>query len=115
MHTHDRLIWERTIKPLVNQQLIDEHRQRPFGHHSLALARVLDFLRRDANIDAPRYVSLATVPGRDWRIGVHSRKRGEPLKVLNDQIFNSEEEVEHAIFLRRLEDWGFQLGRSDGR
>ncbi len=110
MRAHERLIWESTIKPLITNQIIREHRERPFGHHSPALDVVLDFLRRDLDRDLPRYVSVMTVPGREWRLGTHSRVRGRPFTILNDEAFDSEEDVEHAVFLRRLHDRDVRLG-----
>jgi hypothetical protein len=109
MREHERLIWERTIKPLVTDEIIREHRARPFGHHTQSLATLLDHLRRDGERDLPRYVSVMTVPDREWLVGRHSRVRGRPIAILKDRVFTSEAEVEHAIFLRRLQDRGIVL------
>ena len=108
MRAHERLIWERTIKPLITNEIFSEHHTRPYGTHSPALNLVLDFLRRDTNKDFPRYVSVMTVPGREWRIATHSRIRGRPLTILNEAAFGSEEDVEHAVFVRRLRDRGIR-------
>lgn len=110
MQAHERWIWERTVRPLVTDQIIKEHREQPFGKHSLALDRVLGFLRRDPDKDLPRYVSVMTVPGHEWRIGTHPRVRGRPFTILDDETFDSEEDVEHAVFLRRLHDRDVRLG-----
>ncbi len=109
IRAHERLIWERTIKPLITDQIIAEHHTRPYGTHSPALNLVLDFLRRDTNKDLPRYVSVMTVSGREWRIATHSRIRGRPMTILNEEAFGSEEDVEHAVFLRRLRDRAIRL------
>lgn len=109
MRAHERLIWERTVKPLITDQIISEHHTRPFGIHSPALNVVLDFLRRDTDKDLPRYVSVMTVPGREWRIATHSRIRGRPLAILNEGAFGSEADVERAIFVRRLRDRDIRL------
>jgi len=37
----------------------------------------------------------------DYRIGIVSGVRGQPVKILNDS-FSSEEACEHAIFLKRV-------------
>lgn len=91
------------IAALVTARLVEEHRLRPAGRHSPALAFVLGYLRR-----APTAGKLALVssePGT-WRIVVLSGEQGTPHELLDDQTFASEDEAEHAVFLRRLSLFG---------
>ena len=67
--------------------------------HSKDLRTVLDKLRRQ-----PMPGKLLTVckrPFEDYRIGIASGVRGQPVEIL-DESFSSEEACEHAIFLKRI-------------
>ena len=93
-------------------QLIAEHKGNPIGMpgkagnkgigHSDDLARVLDKLRR-----APmtgKYVRVCIRPHEGYNIGIVSGVRGQPVKILEDETYPSEEACEHAIFERRVSD-----------
>ena len=70
--------------------------------HSDDLARVLDKLRR-----APmtgKYVRVCIRPHEGYNIGIVSGVRGQPVKILEDETYPSEEACEHAIFVRRVSD-----------
>jgi hypothetical protein len=92
-------------------QLIAEHRANPVGtpprngrapiEHSKELRTVLDKLRRQPM--AGKYLSVCKRPFEDYRIGICSGVRGEPVEVLEAR-FSSEEACEHAIFLKRIAD-----------
>ena len=74
----------------TRNRLIEEHRACPVGRaphngqekveHSKDLIRVLD---------------------KDYRIGVASGVRGQPVEIL-EESFSSEEACEHAIFMKRI-------------
>ena len=98
--------------PATREQLIEEHRNNPIGRpgkagtnavgHSPDLITVIDKLRR-----APmtgKYVRVCTKPHEEYRIGVTSGVRGEPVEVLRDEAYPSEEACEHAIFVKRVND-----------
>ena len=96
-----RFIWHNTIQALVTPDLIAEHQSNPFGRHSPALDMVLTFLRSDPVHTVPRLVVVIIKPEREWALGEHSRRRGVPVRV-RPGIYQSIEEIEHAIFLERL-------------
>jgi branched-chain amino acid transport system permease protein len=90
------------LKKLVTDDLIAEHARKPLGQHSDALERVLAYFRRAPQ--ATKYVGVCTRPWAEWRIGVLSGVRGIPPTVLQDQLYASELELQHGIFLRRVRD-----------
>jgi hypothetical protein len=96
-----RYIWLNNIAPLVSDELIEEHRRNPLGLHSADLDRVLYFLRGDPVPDVPRLVVVIVKPEQEWAIGEHSRQKGVPVLV-REGIYESVEEIEHAVFLERL-------------
>ena len=96
-----RYIWLNNIAPLASDELIEEHRRNPLGLHSADLYRVLYFLRGDPVPDVPRLVVVIVKPEQEWAIGEHSRQKGVPVLV-REGIYESVEEIEHAVFLERL-------------
>lgn len=102
---------EREIRPRVTPELIAEHRRRPIGRHSLDLELVLTYLRRAGGWIAPRYAVLCA-PEPD-RYVVGTSPPGAPaseLEPVGGRVFDSLEDVEHWIFLRRLADLGLLDG-----
>jgi hypothetical protein len=100
----DHDILERRVRGLVDDALIAEHRQRPFGPHSPELIEVLDFLRRNPDPERPRYVVLATADA--FAVGHRGRPPGAPATLDGDDRYPTREAAEHAVFLRRLNDYG---------
>jgi hypothetical protein len=90
------------IKALITPELIDEHAAKPLGQHSDALERVLQYFRRQPQ--PGKYLIVATKAWEEYRIGVLSGVRGEPATILDDDVFASEEEAIHGIFLRRVRE-----------
>lgn len=114
-HTDD-YITRTYVLPLLQDEemrnrLIAEHRACPVGkapsggrpaiEHSKELRTVLDKLRRQPM--AGKYITVCKQPFEDYRIGICSGVRGEPLEILEGS-FSSEEACEHAIFLKRITD-----------
>src|SRR5688572_17960447 len=96
-----RYIWGTHIRPLVTTELIEEHRDDPFGRHSVELDMVLAFVRSDPVRTAPQYVVICVRPELEWVIGEHARARGRPVVAQADaERFSAVEDVEHAIFLK---------------
>jgi len=112
----DDFITRKYVLPLLKDEktrnrLIEEHRACPVGkapalhkgqpgvEHSKELRTVLDKLRRQPM--AGKYVTVCKKDFVDYRIGIVSGVRGQPVKILNDS-FSSEEACEHAIFLKRV-------------
>lgn len=112
----DEYITRTYVMPLLTDEesrrrLIAEHKANPIGRppqngmppvdHSQDLQTVLDKLRR-----APmtgKYITICKKLHKDYRIGICSGIRGEPVKILEGS-FSSEEASEHAIFLKRIAD-----------
>jgi hypothetical protein len=101
---HDEEILRRRVYGLVDDELLAEHRERPFGPHSPRLIEVLDFLRRNPDPECPRYLVLDD--GEGFEVGVRSSERGAPPVSLEGERFATRAEAEHAVFLRRLADYG---------
>ena len=112
----DDYITRTYVLPLLTNEearnrLIAEHRSNPIAippvngeapvDHSQDLRIVLDKFRRQPM--AGKYVTVCKSLHQDYRIGICSGIRGEPVKILDDS-FSSEEACEHAIFLKRITD-----------
>ena len=112
----DDFITRKYVLPLLRDEktrnrLIEEHRACPVGRapalhkgepgveHSKELRTVLDKLRRQTM--AGKYITICKKDFKDYRIGVCSWVRGQPVKILEGS-FSSEEACEHAIFLKRV-------------
>ncbi len=109
---HDQEILRRRVYGLVDDNLLAEHREHPFGPHSPALTEVLDFLRRNPDPECPRYLVLDD--GEGFEVGVRSNERGAPPTALDDdERFATRAEAEHAVFLRRLADYGALTGGAE--
>ena len=115
----DDFITKKYVLPLLKDEkmrnkLIEEHRACPVGkapqphrgqpmvEHSKELQIVLDKLRRQP-MSVKKYVTVCKKDFEDYRIGIVSGIRGQPVKIL-DEPFSSEEACEHAIFLKRVLD-----------
>ena len=70
--------------------------------HSKELQIVLDKLRRQP-MAVKKYVTVCKKDFEDYRIGIVTGVRGQPVEIL-DETFSSEEACEHAIFLKRILD-----------
>jgi len=105
----DRYILDRRIHALVNSVLVEEHRRQPLGPHSPQLTEVLHFLRRSPDPDLPRYVVLRTRSPTGWVIGACAAGRGSRPRPIDSPRYLSRAEAEHAVFLRRLSDYGIEV------
>jgi hypothetical protein len=105
---HDEEILRRRVYGLVDESLVAEHRDRPFGPHSPALIEVLDFLRRNPDPELPRYLVLDD--GEGFEIGLRAADRGGPPASLGGERLKTRAEAEHAVFLHRLADYGALRG-----
>ncbi|AZU62245.1 hypothetical protein [Neobacillus mesonae] len=102
----DRYILENNIKPLITEDLIEEHRLNPVGKHSMELDLVLNFLRRNHEVIEGKDLIICTKPHQEWCLGQHPGKRGVPYIVFEKESFGTREEAEHALFLKRLRKHG---------
>jgi branched-chain amino acid transport system permease protein len=91
------------VRALIDDALIAEHANAPYGPHSDALARVENYFRR-API-ASKYIVLAVEPWKDYRIAVLNGARGVAPEILTDSpSFPDERAAAHGVFLRRVRD-----------
>ncbi len=91
------------LKTLITPELIEEHRRDPLGHHSDALARVLNYFRRGEMAD--KYIINRMQPEIErFRIMALSGTRGMPPRVVDDREYTDINEAFHAVFLLRVND-----------
>ena len=114
-HKHtDDFITKKYILPMLRdpqklKSLIEEHRATPVGRaatrdhgviqHSQDLQTLLDKLRRGSKANG--FVTICLKLHEDYRIGITTGVRGEPVDITDDS-YSSEEAAEHAIFLKRI-------------
>ena len=101
----NRFIFDRWIRPRITPGIIEEHRSNPFGKHSPDLDIVMNYFRRSPDPLRRAYVIVKIAPG-EYQIGEAPWTRGQPIRMIDDQIFGSEQEAEHGAFLRQLADAG---------
>jgi branched-chain amino acid transport system permease protein len=101
------------LEAIITADVVEEHRQRPRGQHSPALALILAYLRQAPT--AGKLVAYAVVPGRQWRILRLSGEQGVPHDASDSRTFDSEDKVAHEIFLTRLDELGLPGHRRDQR
>lgn len=114
---------ERALAELVTPALVAEHRRQPIGTHSPALAWVLAYLRQAPTAGKLVVHARRPAPGDAGRAGDSgpgpyslvklSGQPGGPHEQLAGR-FATEEEALHAVFLRRLSDYGLDRGGATG-
>jgi hypothetical protein len=83
-------------------RLIETHRKNPFGPHPDELARVLNVFR--AAETEGKYV-IVRLPDEDgWRLAKLTGRRDEGSVAIEDVVYGSVEEAEHAAFVSRLRE-----------
>lgn len=82
-----------------DKALAEEFRRRPYGPHSPALQHILNGFRLATK--PPHYVLVCRQPGREWVLARLCERRGEPIEILEDQVFNTREEAEWERFRLR--------------
>lgn len=71
-------------------------------HENFALKRVL--LRMRGESPAGKLIVICTKIDAEWRIGRLSGIRGVPPEFVGDRIYTSEQQIQHDIFLMRLDE-----------
>jgi hypothetical protein len=71
-------------------------------HEDYLLRRVL--LRMRGESPAGKLVVICIKPDAEWRIGRLSGIRGVPPEFVGDKIYTDEQEIQHDIFLMRLDE-----------
>ena len=90
------------IRALITDELIAEHERGPLGQHSDTLERVLAYFRQQP-VEG-KYLIVATKPWEEYRIAALTGRRGEPARLVDDEVFPTEEAAMHGVFLRRVRD-----------
>ena len=105
----DLLYYERYLatqreraRGLVRENIIEEHRRKPLGHHSDDLARLAFILSNGPH--AGRYAVRVVELFRAYQIVRLSGSRGVPPAIVDQIRYASPEDAYHAIFLRRIAD-----------
>jgi branched-chain amino acid transport system permease protein len=91
-----------SLKPLIQPDVIEEHRLHPQGQHSEALMRLLQYFRTASLVD--KYALLAEQPFKRYRIIALSGVRGVPPRMVDDKTYEHLDEAYHAVFLKRCQD-----------
>jgi hypothetical protein len=88
-------------EPPGEEKLVEEYLQRPKGPHSPELQ---DFLKTLLGERASRNVIIVNlVPFRLWVLATLPEDRSLRVQIERDRPFDSEDDAERALFLRRLE------------
>lgn len=90
------------LKTLVTDEVIDEHRRQPYGQHTPALDRLLNYFRRGPIDD--KYAVLCIKPWAEYRLVALSGRRGIPPRQVDDKVYATPQEAAHAVFLKRVQD-----------
>jgi hypothetical protein len=93
--------WAGRVRPLIDDELIAEHRRAPRGPHSDRLSRVLRYFR--SRPIPGKLIVIEEIPWRRYRIGVLTGVPGRAATPLDDS-YASYDQALHAIFLRRVEE-----------
>ena len=101
----DKRILEHRITPLINKDLIKEHKEKPIGSHSQDLNIVLNYLRRHHEDITGKELIICTEPHKKWCLGEHPGERGKPYIVYENECFSTREEAEHGLFIKRLKKY----------
>lgn len=88
-------------EPPGEKELVEEYLQRPKGPHSPELQA---FLKTLLGENASRNVIIVNlIPFRLWALATLPEDRSLRIEIERDRSFDSEDEAERALFLRRLE------------
>lgn len=107
----DGTIAKEEVLPRIDDETISEHKNNPIGQHSDKLERVLVYFRRQPVED--KYLLIENEKDEEWRIGKTTGVRGEPPKISDEEPFDSHEEAEHGLFLKRIEDLREKFGNQN--
>ena len=87
------------LRPLITEDLIEEHRRRPLGQHSDGLMRLLNLFRR-----TPAYALYSRTPCLEFQVIRLPVPAGSEPHPIEDIVYTDQNEALHAVFLRNLED-----------
>ena len=84
--------------------LIETHQRNPFGPHPDELARVLNVFR--AAETEGKYVVVRLPDEEGWRLAKVTGRRDEGSIAVEDVVYDSVGQAEHAAFVSRLRESG---------
>ncbi len=76
--------------------------ENPLGPHSPELQRLVNALRFETDMTG-KYVVITTKPHVEWTLAQLPGARDTPMIMHHDQVFNSLDDAERAIFKLRWE------------
>jgi len=86
------------ITSLLNDELIEEHRQKPLGQHSDSLERVLNYFRRP-----PQFGLYSRKPCREFQVIALPVAPGSLPEPIDATVYHDKNEALHAVFLRHVD------------
>lgn len=86
---------------VIGDDLIEEHRVKPYGHHSEPLARLLAWCQRRP---LPEQYAVKAEADGTYRIVSMTGRRGVAPSYLGEARFASLEEARHGVLLRHISD-----------
>lgn len=87
-----------TISHNMMKHLAEEFMEKPIGHHSADLRRLLMVFRGEAA--EGKFVLVCTKPYEEWTLAHWPDRKGKPVKMTNVR-FSSIEAAEREVFRRR--------------
>jgi hypothetical protein len=94
----------REIVDLITDEVIAEHEANPTGYRkflSWRLQRVLNYMRQQPVLG--KYFIYTRGAWRDYRIAIID-ERGKSPRLLDGQVFQTEEQAMHGAFMLRVKD-----------
>ena len=79
-----------------------EFMEKPVGHHSAGLQRLLNLFRGEPL--EGKYVLVCAKPHREWRLARLTGIRGKPVEMVGDVRFTDLETAERAVFRLRWKE-----------
>ena len=99
----ERQIWL-SFEPELDEDIIRQHAERPFGPRSPSLSPVLHYLQRNGGVQRGQYILIEVRPAHAWQIARLSGDRSVPPEPDHSITYHSRADAEHAVFLRRRHD-----------
>jgi branched-chain amino acid transport system permease protein len=90
------------LRSVIDDALIEEHRRAPRGQHREPLERLLIYFRTAPQKN--KYVIKRDAHSGKYRVAQLTGERDEPIREVSPTGFDSLDEVQHEIFLRRVRD-----------
>lgn len=86
---------------VISDDLIEEHRRKPYGHQSEPLTRLLAWCQRRP---LPEQYAVKAEADGTFRIVSMTGRRGVAPSYLGEACFASLEEARHGVLLRHISD-----------